>query len=264
MKLACQRTLIIGILASGLLANCQTLFSAQKTQQMSRSSDMDRALSANEAMLRRFEKERADLIRNKIEDKEPHLITNKLKVLDGKITFLERELKRVKQVKKTPWVLQWRPRAKPELRRRIYLAMIRKKVELSPSQKSSPRQKPVLLTLPEKVGWLPFAGSSDRKESSEQAVSEKGDKINSRLPKTGRDWKNMTQEEKEIYILSMMGNLSHRDIFLEKSYIFYIDAIDHNLQINPSLENEYVHKILIASAYEHEPESRQDIDNIGK
>jgi hypothetical protein len=298
MKFACQKTLIIGIVASGLLADCQTLFSSQKAQQMSRQSDMDRALSANESMLRRFEKEREDLLRNRTQDDEPHLVTNKLKILDNKIMFLERELDRGKHTNKTPVVLQktpvtlqkkpqtglqktpvtlqWRPYAKPEPRRRIFLAMIVKKVGLQPSQKSSSRQKPALLAFPEKVSWLPFSKVSDRKTSSVpapvrikenvslQPLTQVGDKIILKLPKTGLDWKTMTQGEKEIYILSMMGNLSHRDVFLEKSYIFYVDAIDSHIQTRPSLENEYIHNILIASAYEHEPESRQDIDNIGK
>jgi hypothetical protein len=82
--------------------------------------------------------------------------------------------------------------------------------------------------------------------------------------RTGHDWKKMTKAEKDIYVLSVMGNLSRRDVFLEKSYGFYIREIDDKLQKDPSLENEFVHKMLIASAHENEPELRQDIDKIGQ
>ena len=80
--------------------------------------------------------------------------------------------------------------------------------------------------------------------------------------KTGADWMRMTRADKEIYVLSVMGNLSRRDVFLEKPYGFYIDDLDRRLQNDPRLETEYVHHLLIKSAQENEPESRKYIEKV--
>ena len=80
--------------------------------------------------------------------------------------------------------------------------------------------------------------------------------------KTGADWKSMSRPDKEICVLSLMGNLSRSDVFLEKPYNFYITQLDKQLQGNPSLENEYLHRLLLKSAYENEPESRKDIEKV--
>ena len=82
--------------------------------------------------------------------------------------------------------------------------------------------------------------------------------------KTGSDWKNMSRADKEIYTLSVMGNLSHHDVFLEKPYSFYINDLDERFSRDASLEKEYVHRLLMKSAYENEPESRRDIEKVWK
>ena len=82
--------------------------------------------------------------------------------------------------------------------------------------------------------------------------------------KTGSDWKKMTRADKEIYVLSVMGNLSRRDIFLEKPYSFYIDDLDRRFQSDPGLETTYVHHLLLKSAHENEPESRKEIETVWK
>ncbi len=290
MKSAYKSLLIIGILASGLMVNCPDLFSSQKMRTMARGNDLERAMSANESLLIRFQNEKKRLLQSKNKNREQYLLKNKLKILDSKIIFLESQLKRThptkvnKQIvlKKNPIVPRWRPYAKPELRRRIFLAILRKKVELQPLQKSSLRQNPVFLTLPEKGNWLlsvepivqqpiQAAPASPRQGpvsaapvSLPESTAQQPVQVARKTAKTVRDWKTMSRADKELYVLSLMGNLSRRDVFLEKSYSFYTNAIDEKLNSDPALKDEYVHKILIASAYESEPESRQDIEKIIK
>ena len=85
-----------------------------------------------------------------------------------------------------------------------------------------------------------------------------------KVGKTGAEWKKMTLADKEIYILSVMGSLSRRDVYLMKPYSYYINAIDKALERNPHLEMESVHRILMLSAYENEPDTRKDLEKVWK
>jgi hypothetical protein len=82
--------------------------------------------------------------------------------------------------------------------------------------------------------------------------------------KTGAQWKEMQREDKEIYILSLMGNLSRRDVYLMKPYNYYIETIDDAISKNVELEQEFVHRILMVSAYENEPDTRKDLEKVWK
>ena len=295
-----QKTLMVLLLIAGLLGDGGSLFAGQKMQaMMNNGAEMGRELSTNEVLLEQFQTERAQLLSRKSKDTPPHLLKNKIKILDGKISFLESQLKHgkpasapkkpaVKAVvtapkpvtsqtvqRKAPISLRLKPYARPEPRHRIFVAMTKKSIELRPAQRSTERLEAATQSVPEKVRLQPAATKApvaplvvDPVPSAKPA--ERGLPMaraaipGQKTAKTGRDWERMTPAEKDIYVLSVMGNLSRRDVFLEKGHSFYIREIDKKLKNNPSLENEYVHKILIAIAYENEPESRQDIDSIGK
>ncbi len=285
-----QKTLVLSLVVFSLLVTSHNAFSGQKMQQVTHGDDLDRSLSANQSLLMRFQKEREQLLRNKTKDREQYLLKNKIKILENKINFLQSQLKYTKKKTKAPIILEWRPYAKPETRRRIFIAKVVKKVKMQPSANAELRQIAQMFRLPRKINWLPFAKTSERNASATLPLPRK---INMKGPakaedrkvpqeflkavrpiatmptlkltpqknaKTGRDWKNMSKADKEIYILSLMGNLSRHDIFLEKSYRFYIQTLDNKLEANPSLQNESIHNMLLASAYENEPECRPDID----
>ena len=119
--------------------------------------------------------------------------------------------------------------------------------------------KPVRAASPVQVGFRPAAVSAARADFQQMPAP-----VKPRAPKTGADWKRMSRSDKEIYILSLMGNLSRRDVYLMKPYNYYIDTIDQAVEKNPSLEKEFVHHILMMTAYENEPDTRKDLEKVWK
>ncbi len=126
------------------------------------------------------------------------------------------------------------------------------------------KSEPIVVTPvePEVRRYIP--ASQDGPGQMDKKILEPGesDKVKPRNIKTGSDWKTMSDGDKEIYVLSIMGNLSRRDVFLMRSYDFYIKSVDRSVTEDPSLEAEYVHKILMNNAYASEPESRKDLEKV--
>ncbi len=145
-------------------------------------------------------------------------------------------------------------------------------VGLRPASASALREAAATQVLPVRIRSLPASGSSKREWMQEQTLPPKPAAPSAVLTakaklvtgKTGADWKTMTREDKEIYILSVMGNLSRRDVYLMRPYDFYIDAIDRAVEKNPLLEQEFVQRILMMTAYDSEPDSRKDLEKIWK
>ncbi len=117
-------------------------------------------------------------------------------------------------------------------------------------------------TLPIKLALKPVTPVSQRAAAQEQAVPAVEHKPGS--GKTGANWKKMELADKEIYILSVMGSLSRRDVYLMKPYSFYIQSIDKAIENDPRLEQEFVHRILMSTAYDSEPDTRKDLEKVWK
>ena len=291
-------TLVASLLVSVLIADCGILFASQKIRPIMNDADLGRDLSTNEELLMEFQKQKQALLRRKSKDNSPHLLKNKLKILDGKISFLRDQMSRSKSTpieirtiqpivsKKTVPVVKAKPMPRPvaivpqpyaksaqlplpvqpkfeaKIERPVAQPIVIKTIS---SAQPAERQQPMARPVPKRVE-LPVAVKiqlppvSSEKSSPPAVPASPGKKT----AKIGTDWKKMTAAEKDIYTLSIMGNLSRRDVFLERGHSFYIHAIDSKLQNEPSLENEFVHRILINSAYENEPESRQDLDRVRK
>lgn len=130
-------------------------------------------------------------------------------------------------------------------------------------------------TLPIKLALKPSMSVTQRAAAQEQMVpakkiiAAKQDPLPAveRKPgsgKTGAQWMKMSVADQEIYILSVMGSLSRRDVYLMKPYSFYMQAIDKAIEKNPLLEQEFVHRILMTTAYDSEPDTRKDLEKIWK
>ena len=133
--------------------------------------------------------------------------------------------------------------------------------------------KPIQQTLPIKMSLQTFKAVAARETASTQALPVKAQeqpaaavtvKHKQGSGKTGAEWKKMALADKEIYILSVMGNLSRRDVYLMKPYSFYIENIDQAIEKNPLLEQEFVHRILMTTAYDSEPDTRKDLEKVWK
>ena len=141
------------ILTAVSFAGGGSLFAGQKMQAIMNNAEIGRELSLDE-LLQQFRHQRERLVRQGSKDGQPHLVKNKIKILDGKISFLETQMKKhpkavsaapaVSAVKNVPAIqkpapasprpapavskpkapvsVPWRSYAKPEPRRRIFLA----------------------------------------------------------------------------------------------------------------------------------------------
>ena len=210
----------------GLFYPAPGFSASQKMVEVARYGDFERGLSTNEIMLLQFESERKELMRyGRKKEKNPRILKNRLKILNNKIEYLQREIK-------------YRP-AQP--------------VPAKPAHAAPNAVSPV------QVDFRPAAVSEARAGFQRMPAPAKP-----RPPKTGADWKQMSRSDKEIYILSLMGNLSRRDVYLMKPYNYYIDMIDQAVEKNPSLKKEFVHHILMMTAYENEPDTRKDLEKVWK
>lgn len=154
---------------------------------------------------------------------------------------------------------------------------------VKPQSASQPAGREATGTLGVRVQALPISEPTSREAVSQRPLAAKrvvpAEPVRAAAPaaqlgpataqpgkgaKTGADWKKMTREDKEIYILSVMGNLSRRDVYLMKPYNFYIDSIDQAIDKNPLLEQEFIHRILMMTAYDSEPDTRKDLEKVWK
>ena len=286
-------------------------------------------LSPHEISLMEFQKEREDLLRNRASERNPHILKNKLTILNNKIAYLESQIRRMRpyMVRQrlvpavtVPWLdrapqetsahaqMAWTPnvtepkpgtgserrmtaseapmpeepvapvavavksaasaekRAEPQTRETV------RKVDLRPALVPAGREAAVTHVVPLEAASKPVAAPSprlaaDRLPDVQKApapATELKPAPGPRAPKTGADWKKMTRADKEIYILSVMGNLSRRDVYLMKPYNYYIQTIDQAVEKNPLLEREFIHRILMMTAYESEPDTRKDLEKVWK
>lgn len=298
-------------LVSGLFFQSPGLAASQKMNQMPQVNEIERALasggmemtgSMKERMLKNFQKERQELYKNR--GKEPHLFKNRLKILNGKIDFLENEVRRMKPrvkpaavaakpamvrsvapvtvpakpaavpvVKLKPGLKGYAP---PESRKRHFLAMKPNIVSLKSLAQLDGRVGPQEATMLQRVEERAPAVVEKRQEPQKEVLEPLPAKVEAPTPvvapmkaknktlKIGSDWIGMSLPDKEIYILSVMGNLSKRDVYLMRPYSYYIQSIDEAIEKSPDLGEEYVHRILMMTAYESEPESRKDLEKVWK
>ena len=299
-----NRLLTVTVFTLTLLGSSSESFASKRMEQISRSNDVDRALSANESMLMRFRQERDELVRSRPKSKEQHLYKNRLKILNSKIDFLEKELARrsaspakqpafVASARKEaarpapalkPLSVRWKAYRKTEPRRGYLMAWSSSLVKMRPYAAGDGRYAASQAQANARVVPQRPLGSEKRVEPAEavervkiqprdeRVLSERlkpetmpvTEKVSgkARSPKKGEDWKNMSRADKEIYILSVMGNLSKRDVYLMKPYSYYIEQVDKAVAGNPSMTEEYVHRILILNAYESEPDTRKDLEKV--
>lgn len=351
MHFGTKKALILALILtiSTILNYSPNAWAARKLTQPVRTSDAERAYSANESLLNRFIAEREQMLKSAEKTTSPHIYRNKLTIINNKITFLEQEMKRTKprlqqtkaeapkQVVKTKAVskpkrvvatVEPKVQVKKEPRRGYFLAYSstlakflpylktdqrdpaeqgRLPIAVSPLASSfhEARQKPMEGVITEKIKPIAAIELPSRQQAFEAALpvkvaalpvkaepivvapvepevrrympaSQSGpgqidqkileptdlEKIKPRNIKTGKDWKTMSDGDKEIYVLSIMGNLSRRDVFLMKSYDYYIKSVDRSVSEDPALQEEYVHKILMNNAYASEPESRKDLEKV--
>ncbi len=351
MHFGTKKALILALILiiSSVLNYSPNVWAARKLTQPVRTSDAERAYSANESLLNRFVAEREQLLKSAEKTTSPHVYRNKLTIINNKITFLEQEMKRTKpriQQSKTA-VTKPAAKAKAVSKPKMVVATVEPKVQVKTEprkgyflaysstiakflphlktdqrdpaeqgrlpvvvnplastfhesrqqplegviiQKVKPiaamdlpsRQQAFEAPVPVKVAALPIKAEPIVMAPVEPEVrrymttSQSGpgqidqkileptelEKTKSRNIKTGKDWKTMSNGDKEIYVLSIMGNLSRRDVFLMKSYDYYIKSVDRSVNEDPSLQDEYVHKILMNNAYASEPESRKDLEKV--
>jgi len=140
-----------------------------------------------------------------------------------------------------------------------------------PFSSAANRENAAVQTLPVKLNTKSFAVTAARETAATQALPVRPAVVTAPpveqktgTGKTGAEWKKMTLADKEIYILSVMGNLSRRDVYLMKPYSFYIQSIDKAIETNLLLENEFIHRILMTTAYDSEPDSRKDLEKVWK
>lgn len=289
MNFSGPRSLILIFIIPGLFFQSSGLAASQKMNQMPQVNEIEQALasggmemtgSMKERMLKNFQKERQDLYKNR--GKEPHLFKNRLKILNGKIDFLENEVRRMKPRVK-PVVAQ----AKPAMVRPVEPAappakIVPAKIAAAPAVKLKPGLKGYAPLEPRKRHFLAMKpnivslkslAEPDQRVGPEEAAAETPPpappvvqimKTKNKALKIGSDWIGMSLPDKEIYILSVMGNLSKRDVYLMKPYSYYIQSIDEAIEKSPDLNEEYVHRILMMTAYESEPESRKDLEKVWK
>ncbi len=286
------------------------VFASRKITPLNRPTDTEMNTSANEALLLRFKQERDQLAQNK--ENLSYLTENRIKILNGKIDFLEKEINRKQGVKKAAAPKVSQPKLKTyapmDFRRGYLLAwipnIIHPKSALDPEKRMDPQQAippekvepqksfsvdkrqsaqkmileaqeaeskinaekdPVLVSVslfpaPQEK---PEEKASDRNEESSPVPDDAAKAKNKNL-KTGADWKEMSTGDKEIYVLSVMGNLSKHDVYLMKPYSYYMQAIDAAVEKDPTLGGEYVHRILMQTAYADEPDTRKDLQKVWK
>ncbi len=146
------------------------------------------------------------------------------------------------------------------------------RMETKPLGTSASREAAATQVLPVRVEWKAFAPAAERLAAGPQAVAAKPAVSLPAAPvdqkgktgKTGADWKKMALADKEIYILSLMGSLSRRDVYLMKPYSYYIQTIDQAIEKNPLLAQEFIHRILMTTAYDSEPDTRKDLEKVWK
>ena len=231
-------------------------------------------MSPDETLLMTYQKEKEELLRDPAKSGPAHLLKNRLKILDGKINFLQQQIKltRPHAAPRPAPALKLKPFAAMEPRRRIYVAAVRQRADLRPMAGLQARDAAQQAVVPVSVAFRPQALPIPQKMILREPApprllqSPVGEAAGNGMKgvKTGADWKTMPRADKEIYILSVMGNLSRHDVFLERPYGFYINDLDGRFQSDPRLEKEYVHRVLLKSAYENEPESRKDILKVWK
>ncbi len=352
MHFGTKKALILALISTffAILVYPSDAWAGRKLSQLLRSSDAERAYSANESLLNRFIAEREQMLKSAERTTAPHVYRNKLTIINNKITFLEQEMKRTKprlqqakltetnQETKTKAVskakvivapVQPKAQVKTEVRKGYFLAYSSTIAKFMPQLRSDrrdppeqgvlpvtvtpltstyhePRHQPLEGVITEKIKPIVISELPARQSASEVGVplktvvsmqpkegpiivapvepeirryiptSQSGpgqmdkkilgpsemEKAKPRNIKTGSDWKTMSDGDKEIYVLSIMGNLSRRDVFLMKSYDYYIKSVDRSVTEDPSLGSEYVHKILMNNAYASEPESRKDLEKV--
>lgn len=81
---------------------------------------------------------------------------------------------------------------------------------------------------------------------------------------TGKDWVQMSQGEKELYIFSSMGALVKRDVLTMKPSGFYIEKINQYLGQKAEFETKKLDDILILSIYKYEPDTREALQSFKK
>jgi hypothetical protein len=142
--------------------------------------------------------------------------------------------------------------------------VITQKIEPIAKTELPAREEAIVVTRiePEAKRYIPVTQDGPGRIDQKILEPTELEKAKPRNIKTGKDWKTMSDGDKEIYVLSIMGNLSRRDVFLMKSYDYYIRSVDRSVTEDPALEAEYVHKILMNNAYASEPESRKDLEKV--
>lgn len=278
MDLKGQISVVTVVLLTGLLSQTAPAHSSQKIAGMSRYGEMMSAelgsLSPSELSLMELQREREDLLRNRSKD-NPRIFKNKLTILDNKITYLQDQIKRA-----NPNVVRTRLIPLQDKRPVRPVAVALK--ESAPREASLSRAS--LVWTPNVTRPKTSSAAASRQSFSRSALSPKtapaleaasraalqekelppAPPPKSKAAKTGVDWKQMSRADKEIYILSVMGSLSRRDVYLMKPYSYYIGSIDRAVGQNAALEKESIHRILMMTAYDSEPDTRKDLEKIWK
>ena len=276
MSVPGKTPLILVVLLGGLFFQVSIASASQKINQVVRYNKMmateTASLSPVELSLVELLREREQLLRNRPQD-SPRIFKNKLTIVNNKIDYLQGQIRRTRPnmitqrlvpLKDKPPVRQAAPRPEPvaleaqppaQPQARI-LQPQTLPIQVSPQPLITSGAREVTQQLPEPVSMAPTASSQPRLSQPQTLV------VSGKTPKTGAGWMKMSHPDKEIYILSVMANLSRRDVFLMKPYSFYIQNIDQAIAKNAQFEQEYVHRILMITAYESEPDMRKDLEKV--
>lgn len=245
MKSARSTFLSLFVIAATLTQGSDVL-AAQRPTERPLYNDMERFLSPNELQLAELQRERQDLLKSRENEKNVRILKNKITILNNKIAYIQRQIKLTNPYMVTQRLVPLTVKGAQSAERLEPMVT----VVSAPRADAAPRERAATQELA--VPMKPVAGVAPPVERKPGAG------------KTGADWKGMSTADKEIYILSIMGSLSRRDVYLMKPYGFYIQIIDKAIAKNPLLEQEFIHRILMIAAYDSEPDSRKHLEKVWK
>lgn len=93
---------LIAVLIAAIFFITSDLFAGQAARQAVNYSGSRGILIPNESLLADYRKERTEILRNLTKSKNPHLLKQKLKIINGKISYLEDVIKRNRALPEAP------------------------------------------------------------------------------------------------------------------------------------------------------------------
>ncbi len=78
----------------------------------------------------------------------------------------------------------------------------------------------------------------------------------------GSDWARMGQRQKEFFVYMGIGGLQRQGVSVLRKPVYYVEAMDRVLGLDPDLGGEGLENLFVFCVYESEPGTRPAIDAI--